>query len=230
MTSRPSAEGADPDRRVPVVAFDFDGTITEPDTFGIFLRHVRGRPAVVAAFVRHLPSVVVAARGGPFRDRAKERVVGEVVRGLPMASLEAAAGRTTEVILRSGLREDTVQHVRAHVAAGHRVVVVSASFEVYVRPVVAALGVDEVIATGLEVDEQGFLTGRFSGPNVRGRAKARLLTDHLDGATSIAVAYGNTKGDRELLAMADRPVWVRRRVSVPPLADVASGGRTAAFD
>ena len=50
------------------------------------------------------------------------------------------------------------------------------------------------------------------GPNCRGAEKVRRLTDWLGGeAPGRLWAYGNSSGDRELLAAAHEPTWVGRR-------------------
>lgn len=197
--------------RRPVVTFDFDGTITKPDSFHIFLTQVRSRRAIARAYARHAPSVTIGIlRGGPHRDRAKERFCGTILGGMSEDVARAAAVRTADILLSTALRNDTVSRLRWHLRSGHRVVVVSASFEAYVKLVAAALGVEEVIATRWEVDGAGRLTGGLLGGNVRGPAKERLLTEHLGGRATVDVAYGNTRGDAAMLAMARHPVWVRR--------------------
>ncbi len=82
----------------------------------------------------------------------------------------------------------------------------------YLAPTGAALGFDQVLATQLEVGDDGLLTGRLRGPNVRGVEKsARLrawLAATLPDTPYRLWAYGDSAGDRELLAMADHPVRV----------------------
>ncbi len=195
----------------PVAVFDFDGTLTDRDGFRLFLRQVATRRQLVGAFLRHAPSLLAALRGGARRDRAKERVCGNLLGGRPVEEVEGAARRTASLLLGSGLRPDTVARLRRHVAEGHRVIVVSASFEAYVRPVASALGVDEVIATRWEVGPAGSLTGRLAGPNVRGPMKATLLSERLGGSTVVDVANGDSRGDVELLEMASTAIWVGRR-------------------
>jgi phosphatidylglycerophosphatase C len=125
---------------------------------------------------------------------------------------DAACERTALVIQKSLMREDTVARLRWHQNQLHRVIVVSASFEGYVRPVAASLGVEEVIATKWEIDPaDDTLTGRFDGPNVRGNAKVECITHHIGRPCDLDYAYGNTSGDAAMLARARNPVWVRRR-------------------
>jgi phosphatidylglycerophosphatase C len=100
------------------------------------------------------------------------------------------------------------------------VVIVSASYEQYVRVVGDHLGVDAVIATRLEVESER-CTGRLLGANCRGpeklvRLRGWLASQGLDLDDVTLWAYGDSTGDRELLAAADHPHWVRQ-----PLDSVA---------
>jgi phosphatidylglycerophosphatase C len=196
----------------PVVAFDFDGTITSTDTLRLFLTRIRSRRALAGTFFRHAPQVALALRGGPARDAAKALICLDVLRGLTREDAEAAATATAQVVERSLIRSDARARIRWHLAEGHRIIVVSASFDAYVRRVAAALGIEEVIATKWEVDARtGVLSGRLDGPNVRGDAKVDLLADHLNGPCDLAYAYGNSSGDTAMLAHARHPVRVGRR-------------------
>ena len=66
-----------------------------------------------------------------------------------------------------------------------------------------------MIAVEPEVGDDGILTGRLTGPNVRGPEKEVRLRHWLgDDLPEIMWAYGNSSGDRELLAMADVAIWV----------------------
>ena len=191
-----------------VAAFDFDGTITRKDTLVPFLRRFRGLPRFAGAFVQTLP----AALTGPDRREAyKAAVFHQLLRGVPAEDLTAAAldyGRQ----LPAQFRPATVERIRWHQEEGHEVVIVSASLRAYLDPVVEHLGLDGVCAVELEVADDGRLTGRMAGPNCRGAEKVVRLTDWLGGASPERLwAYGNSSGDRELLAAAHEPVWVGRR-------------------
>ena len=195
-----------------MVAFDFDGTITSTDTLRLFLTRIRSRRALAGTFFRHAPRVALALRGGPARDAAKALICLDVLGGLTHEEAEAAAVATAQVVERSWIRPDARARIHWHLAAGHRIIVVSASFDAYVRRVAATLGIEEVIATRWEVDARtGVLSGRLDGPNVRGEAKVALLADHLDGPCDLDYAYGNSSGDTAMLARARHPVRVGRR-------------------
>jgi phosphatidylglycerophosphatase C len=202
-----------------VVAFDFDGTITREDTFRVFLNRIGTRRALAAVFLRRSPQMLGALRGGEARDHAKKLLCHDVLEGLTREFAEQAAADTAQDVSSSLIRDDAAARIRWHQAQGHRVIVVSASFEAYVRPVVTALGIDEVIATRWEVDPvTDRLTGRLEGRNVRGEAKVDLLDAHLGGPSALEYAYGNSSGDKAMLARSRYPVWVRRK----PMAELES--------
>jgi phosphatidylglycerophosphatase C len=209
-----------PDR--PVVAFDFDGTITTKDTLRLFLTRIRGHRELATTFARHAPQLGMALRGGAARDRAKQLICMDVLGGLRLDRAEAAASETADAVRHHLIRPDAEARIRWHRAQGHRIIVVSASFQAYVAPVAASLGIEEVIATRWEVDsESGVLTGRLDGLNVRSEAKVTLLEDLLGGPCRLAYAYGNSSGDTAMLARAEHPVRVARR-PIPALADEPS--------
>lgn len=216
-----------PDRLAhrPVAAFDFDGTITSEDTFRIFLRRLVTRREVAAVLGRRLPKMLGALHGGGARDRAKGALCKDLLEGLTTEYAESVAADTAREVTGSLIRSDTAARIRWHQGEGHRIIVVSASFEAYVRPVVATLGIDEVLATRWGVDEgTGLLTGELEGGNVRGDAKVDLLNAHLGGSAVIEYAYGNSSGDSAMLARSRHPVWVRNAAMPALEADPPSGG------
>jgi phosphatidylglycerophosphatase C len=198
-----------PEARTTVAAFDVDGTLTTRDCVTAFLwRTLRLRLALVPA---RRPAAVLGAVVRRDRDRLKELVCAAFA-GVDEDALDLEGEAFAYEVERRWLRDDTVARLRRHRELGHRVVLVSASLEQYLRPLGRRLGVDGVVCTRLEQGADGRLTGRLAGANCRGAEKVRRfdawLAEHdLAGAT--VWAYGDSAGDAELLGRADRPVWVR---------------------
>jgi phosphatidylglycerophosphatase C len=114
------------------------------------------------------------------------------------------------------IRPDMADRVAWHRRSGHELVLVSASLTAYLEPFARHLGLDQVIATQLEVGPDGVLTGRLAGPNVRGAEKAIRLRRWLGEDPVEIWAYGDSAGDREMLQMADHPTLVGH-APLPPL-------------
>jgi len=150
--------------------------------------------------VRCLPSFVRAKADRALRDEAKEALLGLTLRGRREADLRELAASFVPTL---ALRDDVVEILRGHQHAGHETVVVSASPTLYVDALAAHLGIDAVVATELEVSDDGVLTGRYDGENCRAEEKARRLAAWLDGRDVELHAYGNPPDDEPMLALAD---------------------------
>jgi HAD superfamily phosphoserine phosphatase-like hydrolase len=87
-------------------------------------------------------------------------------------------------------------------------VVISASLDIYVRPWAIKAGFADVIATHLETREDGRVTGKLSGANCFGAEKVRRLEALLGPRSGYTLyAYGDSRGDKELLLSADYPYY-----------------------
>ena len=195
-----------------VAAFDFDGTLTQRDTLVPFLMRVRGRSPVLRALAAQSTTLLRTAAGRESRQRAKEALLIATVHGWWVDELRPVAQEYAAHIVTTQLRPDRLARLRWHQEQGHDVLIVSASPELYVQPVGELLGCTAVLATRLEVDRRGRVTGRLFGDNVRGAEKERLLREwlgpeHPKGTT--LYAYGDSEGDAEMLAMADVPTLLK---------------------
>ena len=190
-----------------VAAFDFDGTLTTRDTFAPYLRLVAGIPAFAVAVAATAPLLVAAAVFDGRRDPAKAAFLRRILAGREEAALRDLGARYADSVVADHLRVDMRARLESHRRDGHELVIVSASPTLYLDAVGERLGVDTVLATELEVAADGRLTGEIAGANVRRAEKVRRLDAWLDGPAEIW-AYGDSTGDRELLARADHSMKV----------------------
>ena len=203
-----------------VAAFDFDGTLTEGGSLFDFLAAVTDRATVTAASVALAPRLAHAAlAGGDVADRTKELLFLRVLAGVDAAHLDQVSQRFADQHLAANLREDVGRRFDWHRRRGDRVVIVSASPGCYVQAAGDRLGADAVIATRLEVADDGTLTGRYQGKNCRGEEKLRRLQQWIgelhgpadDGRPAPRLwAYGNSRGDLRMLHAAHIGVNVGR--------------------
>lgn len=187
-----------------VAAFDFDGTLSRRDTFVPFLRSACGDAALAGAIASRLHVLLAAGVGRVSRGRAKETLLQPLLGGRRLADLEPVAEAFAARVLATAMWPPGLERLEWHRRRGDEVVIVSASPELYLAPVGRELGARAVLATGLEVDGAGRITGRLAGPNVRGAEKVVRLDAWLGGDAAEVWAYGNSDGDRQLLARADR--------------------------
>ena len=191
-----------------VAAFDVDGTLTTGDCVTPFLRRAAGT-RLWTTLLRH-PLALAAAAARRDRDRLKE-LACSALRGSESTEIEHLGEVFAREVGAGRLRDDTVARLRRHRELGHTVILASASLDPYLVPLGRSLGVDAVVCTVLERGKDGRLTGRLVGANCRGAEKARRVRGWLlehDLADAELWAYGDSSGDDELLALADRPLRV----------------------
>jgi len=191
-------------------AFDFDGTITRRDTLVPFLTRVAGRVAVARALAAESTGLAMALIGRANRDTVKERVLTRVLAGCSYAEVEAAGRAFGARLVQSAITRDARERIEWHQREGHEVVIVSASLDVYLAEVGRSLGIAHVLSTRLETDAYGRCTGRLHGANCRGIEKATRLRALVGSDDVVLWAYGNSRGDDEMLALAQHAVRVRR--------------------
>ena len=188
----------------PVVAFDFDGTLTIRDSFTAFLKWRAGPTRYALGLVRLAPAAV-AYLFHRDRGRIKAAAVREFLRGVPRERLEADAREFAERFSRSLLRPDAVAAWKRWRTQRVRLVIVTASPDLVVAPFARGLAADALIGTELAFDTQGRATGGFATPNCRGPEKVVRLKAAFGEHVEVKAAYGDTSGDREMLAMAELP-------------------------
>jgi len=193
-----------------VFAFDFDGTLTTRDTLIAFIRYACGTPRFLLGFLLHSPLLVLMKLRLYPNGKAKQRVFSWFFRGMTIDAFDALCqdfGHSQRHLL----RPETVSVLEQALADGAEVLVVSASIDNWVRPFFErskegrSKGVKEITVVGTQVEVvDGRLTGRFLTPNCYGQEKVRrILALHPDRSSYRLTAYGDSRGDRELLAFAD---------------------------
>jgi phosphatidylglycerophosphatase C len=186
----------------PLVAFDFDGTLTVRDSFMAFLRWRVTPAAWYAGMLRLLP----AAAGYVFhrsRGRIKAAAVRVFLKGMPREQLEQEAKAFAEYIAPTFFRPDALVVWRRWRARGARVVIVTASPDILVAPFARGLGADALIGTELAFDDQDRVAGGLKGANCRGPEKVKRLKQTFGDDMILKAAYGDTTGDKDMLAIAE---------------------------
>jgi HAD superfamily hydrolase (TIGR01490 family) len=193
-----------------LAAFDLDGTLTEGGSVFYWLRFVAGNLAVAKAAVPlTIPLTIGAIRAGHWADDAKQQLFHRVLAGRDLASVQAASRTFILDHMAHEGRPDVIGRLRWHVEQGHDVVIVSASPQIYVDILREEFGIAGGLGTRLAVDERGNLTGYYDGNNCRGTEKMRRLNEWIASRgydqSPVIYAYGNSRGDRRLLAGATHP-------------------------
>lgn len=188
-----------------VAAFDFDGTLTKRDTFFPFGLFIAGPRKWLKNLLILIPSGTQFLFRRITRQDLKEKALTLFLQGIPYHKLETAGQEFAEAIIPKLLKPKAIKYLHWHQQQGHRIILISASPEVYLHPWAKIMGIDDVIASRLELDEQGRVTGKLIGANCRCEEKVRRLKELMGEEKDYHLyAYGDSRGDRELLSYADQ--------------------------
>ena len=186
-----------------LVAFDFDGTLSD-DEMVVLL----GREAGSAAAIREVTERAMAG-DLDYATSLRERV--GLLEGLEPDAVEAAFA---DVALRPGTAE-LLADLRA---AGVATAVLTGGFEDGVAAALdrAGVAVDRVVANRLGRDGDGRLDGTVDGPLVEGTKDdaLRTLADEVGVALADATAVGDGANDVPMLEAAGRAVGFRPKPAV----------------
>ena len=189
--------------------FDLDGTLTRRDTLLPYLAgFLRQHPQRLVRLPLVLPTLARFAIGRGDRGAVKSAAIQAVLAGRTRQGIGAWTGEFVPRLLAHGMHADALAALEAHRRRGDRLVLLSASPDLYVPAIGSALGFTETVCTGIAWDGER-LTGRLTTPNRRGAEKARVLSALRREHPGLeVVAYGNSAGDLEHLALADRAMLV----------------------
>ncbi len=188
-----------------IAAFDFDGTITYRDTLLPFFRYVTGLPKTCFKLAIQSPTLIGFATGKYTRQDVKEKFLTRFFKEMSAEELREKGEAYAKGPLMDKLKPEAVQRLRWHQEKGHRCILVSANLDVYLEPWHRLMGFDELICSQLEVVD-GRMTGKLVGNNCWGPEKEVRVRKQV-GTGHLLYAYGDSRGDAELLEMADFPFF-----------------------
>lgn len=182
--------------------FDFDGTITTKDSFADFIFYSHGTPKTLLGILVVSPILVLYVLKIMPNWKAKQKVFAYFYKGWEKKDFEAAAERYIRERLPHIIRPAALKRLEWHKKEGHRIVIVSASFENYLKHWCEAFGF-ELLATKVEIKD-GTLTGQFASKNCFGEEKVERLKETYDlNDFEFIYAYGDSKGDMALAKISD---------------------------
>lgn len=191
-----------------LAVFDLDGTITRQDTFLPYLRGWLKRHPERRRRLRALAAVGRYAFGGSDRGRLKQDLMRAWMAGATRAEVDAWTDRFVAGLEDAALCPGALAAIAHHRAEGDRLVLLSASVDLYVPRIARRFHFDEAVCTGVAwLGER--LDGALTTPNRRADEKRRCI-ETLRAAFPGAeiAAYGNSASDLAHLQAVDRPLLV----------------------
>jgi len=217
MSLSPLAPRVDPASGVQrVTLFDLDHTLLPIDSdhaWGVFTTTIGWTDA--RHFARRNEEFLAQYQAGTLDIHDYVRFATEALRRQgPDASRQAHAVFMDQVV-RPAIRDEALALVRMHRQRGDQIAIITATNAFVTRPIAEALGVPELIAVELEVDDgpggSGWITGAIAGvPSAREgkvlRFEQWLHARALDWADVAVTFYSDSTNDLPLLERAQEPV------------------------
>ena len=188
-----------------IYAFDFDGTLTTKDTLLEFIRFAKGSGQMFCGFLLFSPLLILMKLHLFPNWKVKQKIFSYFFKGMKIDDFNALCTRFAERN-KHLLRPAGIEKVRQAIAEEHTtVLIISASIDNWVRPFFDENDKKiQVLGTQIETKE-GRLTGQFTTKNCYGEEKVNRLTAlYPHREAYYLIAFGDSRGDKELLAFADK--------------------------
>jgi phosphatidylglycerophosphatase C len=206
------------------IAFlDFDGTITTKDTLLEFIKFSKGTFRFYMGFLINSPWLLAWKARIISNQRAKERILTWFFGGAQLDNFQETCNRFATTAIPVLIRPKALREIRLLQEKGVEVVIVSASPANWLQPWTDQLGT-ALLATRLETSSHPRtpqpdtpqpgtpqpgtpitlrLTGKILDRNCHGDEKVRRIRESYDLSNyDDIIAYGDSKGDKPMLALA----------------------------
>ena len=185
-------------------AFDFDGTITTKDTFIAFIRFVKGDLSTFLGLLLYAPILIMMKLKLYPNWKAKQQLFTYFFKGMNMKEFKLKCNEFARHN-KTLIRPLALIEIQKALKEGEKVIIITASIDMWVRPFFSELDKDiRIIGTKIE-EKEGKVTGHFITRNCYGAEKVNRLKEIMPNRNSYElISYGDSRGDKELLEYADK--------------------------
>ncbi|WP_168384850.1 HAD family hydrolase [Acinetobacter indicus] len=195
--------------------FDFDGTLYPHDSFTGFIFYALRKRHIVKRGLQILPWIQAYYLNFYPAHRMRPKLYASMFKDSDADEiLKLAQDYAQQLMLK--LNPKLLEQLRQHQELGHEVVLVSASLDLYLKPVCSYLNID-LICSEVEI-KAGKMTGFYQTSDCSNeQKKIRILEKYnLENYAEI-YAYGNSEEDEEMLSLADQHYFEGRDKKIPHL-------------
>lgn len=195
--------------------FDFDGTLCKKDSFTGFIFYALSKRHIVKQGLKLLPWIQAYYLNVYPAHAMRPKLFYGMFKDTDYAEIQKIAEEYAQQLIQE-LDPKFMQQLQLHQALGHDVVLVSASIDLYLKPLCQLLGID-LICTETEVHESR-LTGHYQSADCsRMEKKKRISLQYPIAEYASIYAYGNSEEDLEMFSLAQYTYMVGRDQKLPAL-------------
>ena len=137
----------------------------------------------------------------------RKRMILWQLKGMPYKTCDQLAKKYFEEELLPNVVEPLVEKLKAHLANGDRVCILSGGYDVYIKYFAEYFGIKEVISSKIAFRE-GKCMGRMDGKDCMRENKLEYIRPFLKGNKTIC--YTDSQSDLSLLGLVDEPIVVSK--------------------
>jgi HAD superfamily hydrolase (TIGR01490 family) len=184
--------------------FDFDGTISTKDTTWDFISQACGKHRALYGFIHLSPIYLAYKLKHITHHEAKQAVIKHYFGDWKKEAFIEAAQHYAQYVVPTIIRPEALNRIRWHLNKGHTVAVVTGSLEILLSDWCTGLGID-LLATG--VDLNSAYIGLSTHNCFKEEKVKRIQEKYVLESFELIYAYGDSNGDREMMALADKQFY-----------------------
>ncbi len=192
--------------------FDFDGTLTTKDSMIELIRYAHGTKGLILGLLANIWYLVMMKLHLYPNWRSKERILAHFFGGMSAEAFDVLCNNFA-ALHHTDIRPQAIAEINDIIAQGGKVIVVSASAENWVAPMLAKAfnSMPTLSGTHLEVKD-GKITGIIEGRNCYGEEKVNRIKEYMQAndierADYYIYAYGDSQGDKQMMEYADESFY-----------------------
>lgn len=189
-----------------IALFDFDGTITKKDSLAEFIKFSLSTRTYYLGIFKLIPVIIKYKINLIPNYIAKEKLISHFFKNYDADQFKSIADQYSTEEIDKIVRATAIKKIQWHKAQEHKVVIVSASIESWLKKWCEKQGID-LIATRLEV-KNGKITGQFETKNCYAIEKVNRIKERYNLSNyDYIYAYGDSSGDKQMLNLAHKSYY-----------------------
>ncbi len=187
--------------------FDFDGTISTKDSFRTFIPFAVGKIRFIIGVLYLIPFVILYFCKILKNWQLKQITLKHFFKNWPVEKFQKKCSKYNEEFLPKIVKQSALNKIAWHKKENHKMILVSAGIDLILENWAKKYGF-EILASQLEVNQNNKLTGKIGNKNCWGPEKVNRIKEKINlNDYNYIYAYGNSRGDKEMLELADEPFY-----------------------
>ncbi|MEB3754872.1 HAD-IB family hydrolase [Acinetobacter sp. MD2(2019)] len=196
--------------------FDFDGTLYLDDSFTQFIFYTLSKRHIVRKGIKILPWIQAYYAKLYPADAMRQKLYQQMFEHQKYNEIQNLAQQYSQLLLKK-LNPVLLAQLRQHQQLGHQVVIVSASLDLYLKPLSDLLQVELICTETAHHNHR--LTGEYQTPDCSLEQKRLRIEQKFQlEQFSHIYAYGNSHEDLAMLGLANHPFMVGQDKTLPKLS------------